>query len=236
MMIRSMKYRSNEIEIMDDLEMEGEVLIDALDKLGHINKWLGGNRLTVQGVLQVLKGRDKNKVYTIIDLGCGHGDLLRVLADAGKKNGYQFELIGVDANQATIDYANELSTSYSNVKFLAKDIFDTELDQLEYDIALSTLFLHHFEEEEILGLIKRWTKSAKLAVIVNDLHRHPMAYFLFNILSTFFGNHMTRNDGLLSIRKGFKKAELQSIANQFNFKSSILWKWAFRYEWIIQIK
>ena len=102
-------YRSEETEIMDDFSMKGELLRDTLDKLGNINKWLGGNRITLSGIRHLLKNQPKSKTYTIIDLGCGHGDILRLIADYGRKNDYKFKLIGIDANQDAIDYAGELS-------------------------------------------------------------------------------------------------------------------------------
>jgi SAM-dependent methyltransferase len=105
-------YRSNKTEIMDDFTMKGELMRDTLDKLGSINKWLGGNRITLDGIAELLKGQPKDKTYIIIDLGCGHGDILRLVADFGRKKGYNFKLIGIDANQDAVDYANELSTKF----------------------------------------------------------------------------------------------------------------------------
>ena len=105
-------YRSNATELMDDFSMKGELLRDTLDKLGSINKWLGGNRITINGIKQLLANKPKEKPFTIIDLGCGHGDILRLVADFGRKKGYNFKLIGVDANQDAVDYAKELSINY----------------------------------------------------------------------------------------------------------------------------
>ena len=92
-------YRSSETELMDDFSMKGDLLRDTLDKLGNINKWLGGNRITLNGIEQLLKQQPKNKTYTILDLGCGHGDILRLVADYGRKHNYSFNLVGIDANQ-----------------------------------------------------------------------------------------------------------------------------------------
>ncbi len=86
-------YRSDETEIMDDFTMKGELLRDTLDKLGSINKWLGGNSITIDGIKQLLKGNSKDKTYSIIDLGCGHGDILILVADFGRNEGYKFKLI-----------------------------------------------------------------------------------------------------------------------------------------------
>ncbi len=227
-------YRNNDIEIMDDLDMSGDLLTGTLDKLTIINKWLGGNQLTLQGVKKLIQNQDKNKELTIVDLGCGGGDILRILADYAKSNSLNFKLIGIDANAATLKYAENLSSSYDNIRYLQYDIDSQEFADLKYDIALSTLFLHHFEHDKVNQLINQWTEKAQIGVVINDLHRHALAYYLFNFITLFFGNEMVRNDGLLSILKGFKKKDLENYASKIPYKSTIQWKWAFRYEWLIK--
>ena len=213
--------------------MKGELLRDTLDKLGSINKWLGGNRITIDGIEQLLKGKPKNKAYRIIDLGCGHGDILRLVADFGRKQGYDFELIGIDANQDAIDYANELSENYPELTFRNEDIFSKEFQNIEYDIALTTLFLHHFKDQEILKVLSNLSTKATLGVVVNDLQRSEIAYGLFKLLSIVISNYMIKQDGLTSILRAFKREDLERISNKLNLKSQIRWKWAFRYQWLI---
>ena len=227
-------YRSEETEIMDDFSMKGELLRDTLDKLGNINKWLGGNRITLSGIRHLLKNQPKSKTYTIIDLGCGHGDILRLIADYGRKNDYKFKLIGIDANQDAIDYAGELSVNYPELSFKKQDIFSEEFKTLNYDIALTTLFLHHFKEKEIVTLLDNLSSSVTLGVVVNDLQRSKIAYGLFKLLGLVISNHMIVQDGLTSILRAFKRKDLEKISNQLNLNSQIKWKWAFRYQWLIQ--
>ncbi|WP_073083974.1 methyltransferase domain-containing protein [Winogradskyella jejuensis] len=219
---------------MDDFSMKGDLLRDTLDKLGKINKWLGGNRVTLDGVSQLLQYQPKDKTYTIIDLGCGHGDILRLVADFGRKNRYQFNLIGIDANQDAIDYASELSVDYPEITFENYDIFSKEFKNLDYDIALATLFLHHFKTEELEVLLKQLSGKARLGLVINDLHRSEMAYGLFKLLSLVISNQMIVEDGLTSILRAFKRKDLENLTKKLNLKSEIRWKWAFRYQWLIK--
>ena len=228
------RYRSDKTEIMDDFSMKGELLRDTLDKLGNINKWLGGNRVALGGIKQLLKGQPKDKTYIIIDLGCGHGDILRLVADFGRNNDYSFQLIGIDANQDAIDYANELSLDYPELTFRNEDVFSEEFQNSNYDIALTTLFLHHFKEKEILTLLDGLSTNATLGIVVNDLQRSEIAYGLFRLLSLVISNQMIVQDGLTSILRAFKKEDLEIISQQLNLKSKIRWKWAFRYQWLIK--
>lgn len=227
-------HRSNRTELMDDFSLKGELLRDTLDKLGKINKWLGGNVVTLDGVQKLLNEQPKERTYTIIDLGCGHGDILRQIARFGRKHNYNFKLIGVDANQDAVDYATDLSSDFPELAFKNIDIFSYEFEELDFDIAITTLFLHHFKDQEIITLLKLLTENARVGLVINDLHRSKIAYGLFKLLSLTISNDMIKKDGLTSILRAFKRKELEKISKQLNLKSQIRWKWAFRYQWIIK--
>ena len=229
------KYRTDEPEIMDDFAMEGETLRDALDKIAKINQLLGGNKLTLQGIQELLPSATNAREIVIVDVGCGNGDMLRNLAEFGLKNNYKFRLIGVDANNFTISHAQKLSEKYTNISYICQDIFSESFQELKYDIVLCTLTLHHFKDDEIIKLLAVFYKSAAVGIVINDLQRSAIAYRLFQGLCFVFRlNDMSREDGLISILRGFKKEELVNFSKKLNFsKYKIQWKWAFRYQWII---
>ena len=226
--------RSDEREIMDDFTLAGKALRVNLDILASINKWLGGNQVSLDGIKKLIKDFPKDNELVIVDLGCGNGDMLRRVSILGEKLGYKFKLIGIDANQDSIQYATLLSLGVKNITYRQMNIFSDEFKELEYDIALSTLFLHHLNDKEILEKVNLLSGQARIGIVVNDLHRNKLAYFLFNIISFFINNKIIRNDGLVSILRGFKKRELEQFANQLQIKSDINWKWAFRYQWIMK--
>lgn len=235
-MLINTTYRSDEPEIMDDFSLEGEELRDALDKIARINQLLGGNKLTLSGLKEILFQINKENLITIVDVGCGNGDMLRKIADFGIENGYNFKLVGIDANAFTVNHAVNLSLNYSNISFLCEDIFTLDRNKMDCDVVLCTLTLHHFKDNEIIEILNFFKKCAKLGIVINDLQRSAVAYRLFQFLCvTFRLNAMSREDGLISILRGFKKEELVQFSEQLNFKKySIHWKWAFRYQWIIK--
>jgi len=232
----STKQRSTAPEIMDDFAMEGEILKEALDKIAQINHLLGGNKLTLQSLKILLENHDKSKNITIADIGCGNGDMLREIADFGHENKYAFNLIGIDANLFTINYAKELSKEYKNINFICQDIFDKSFNDIKYDIVLCTLTLHHFKSNEIKKILTLFYTNSVFGIVINDLHRSKAAYYLFYMVCKVFGlNEMSKQDGLTSILRGFKRQELIDFSTVLNFKKfSIQWKWAFRYQWIIK--
>ncbi|WP_158729713.1 MULTISPECIES: methyltransferase domain-containing protein [unclassified Flavobacterium] len=228
------KYRTDKPEIMDDFALEGEILRDALDKIAKINQLLGGNQLTLRGVQELIQLSKKEEIV-IVDVGCGNGDMLRTLADFGLNNKLNFKLIGIDANNFTISHAIQLSEKYTNISYSCEDIFKDSFKELKYDIVLCTLTLHHFKNHEIEDLLKVFHTNSSIGIVINDLHRSPIAYRLFQGLCFVFQlNDMSREDGFTSILRGFKKEELIHFSKKLNFKNyKIHWKWAFRYQWII---
>jgi ubiquinone/menaquinone biosynthesis C-methylase UbiE len=109
------RYRSTEEEIMDNLSIEGDMLRKTLDQIAAINKLLGGNQATIHGLKALIKTEPEDAVISIIDLGCGNGDMLRAVADYGRKNNFTFKLTGIDANEYTVNYARQLSSAYPEI-------------------------------------------------------------------------------------------------------------------------
>ncbi len=234
-MFLNLKNRSTQTEIMDDFSMEGQLLERTLDQIAWINKWLGGNHITINGLNKLWKNTPITKEITIVDLGCGNGDMLRVVADLARKENRKVKLIGIDANNFTINYARKLSVDYPEISYIEETIPSEAFSNLTYDIILSTLFFHHFTNKEIIASLIEIITKTRIGVVINDLHRNQWAVFLFRLLTIFIPNPMVRADGVTSILRGFKKSELQNFAQQLKLKNSeIHWKWAFRYQWIIR--
>lgn len=215
--------------------MEGEMLRKALDNIVVINRRLGGNQATIQGIDTLLKTEPKDAAITIVDLGCGSGDMLRAVADYGRKNNFILKLIGIDANEFTVNYACTLSEKYPEISYLKMDILSDKFSGITFDIVITTLFLHHFTNQQIEELLIPIVNKVRIGVVVNDLHRSSMAYYLFRSLSFFIKNPMVKKDGAISVLRGFKKNELINISKKLKDSvSTIHWKWAFRYQWIIK--
>ncbi len=229
--------RSQEAEIMDDLDMKGEELASTLRQLANVNKWLGGTEIVLNALKNLLKSHTKSQdSIKIIDIGCGGGEILRRLADWCRKSKINAVFTGIDANEFTIDYAKEHSKNYPEISYQQINIFSKEFSDLEYDIAICSLFLHHFKEDEIDSILKSINHSARIGFIINDLHRSKIAYFLFNLVTGFLGaSPMIKYDGKLSIKKSFLKQDLKNfLVNLKNISYNISWKWAFRYVVVAQ--
>ena len=230
----SKHIRSSQTEIMDTFSLQGEEMESLLTDLKRVNTLLGGVGVTTNGIKELLKHHPKDKKVRIVDLGCGDGELLRQCALWSRKNKFKVELIGIDANPHILKEAKTRSKMYPEIKYRVLNIFSEEIKTLDVDICLCTLFLHHFKEDPLVSFLENTLKQTKIAIVVNDLHRHTLAYYLFMLLSIFIKNKMIIEDGLTSVLRGFKREDLVKISQRIQVKSQISWKWAFRFQWIIQ--
>lgn len=221
---------------MDDFDLQGDELERTLKDLENINKWLGGNKITMNGIKNLLHNHPDGKPIHIADVGCGNGSILREIAEWGRNKPYPFKLTGIDANTHAIRIAERLSEFYPEITYSAKNIFDPSFQKEEYDIILCTLTLHHFTDNEIKEITESFYRQAKKGVVINDLHRSKQAYYLFRAFcKVFINNKIARDDGLTSILRGFKKKDIKKFAAGIPAThQEINWKWAYRYLWVIK--
>ncbi|WP_026463406.1 methyltransferase domain-containing protein [Adhaeribacter aquaticus] len=233
------KKRSQELELMDDLNLSNEALRKNLDELEIINKWLGGNQVVTNGLHKVLKKyyykNLPDTTLTIADIGCGGGDILREVAVWAKRKSIPVNLTGVDANSFMVSYATQKCKEYANVQVEQQNIYAEEFKQQQFDVIICSLFCHHFTDEQLVKLLRQLHKQAKLAVIINDLHRHPFAYYSIKWLTqAFSGSYLVKNDAPLSVLRAFRRPELIKILAQAGIQFySLQWQWAFRWQIIL---
>ena len=232
----SNKHRSTQPEIMDDLDFHGNEMKNLLKDLKTVNKWLGGNKVTLDGLRKLLKNHPKNETIVILDIGCGDGELLRRCVDFGERNNFNFKCIGLDFNENILKTAEDRSLEYKNISFIKVDVLQESHLIPNCDITLCTLFLHHFTNENIDRLINVFLKISRVGIVINDLERSKHAFNLFKLVSEIMLKTTTaRHDGLVSIARGFKKNELFDISNKIlNQQSTIHWRWAYRFQWILK--
>jgi 2-polyprenyl-3-methyl-5-hydroxy-6-metoxy-1,4-benzoquinol methylase len=226
--------RSREKEIMDDLECNGPILEQTLRELKTINRWLGGNQVTTLGLERLIRQNPQSQ-YEITDIGCGGGDMIRVMAEWAKANRISIEFTGLDANSNIIEFAKERQSDLSGIRWEIQNVFSTEFETEKADLVTCTLFTHHFTDEELVLLLKAMKLKSKLGIVINDLHRHPLAYYSIKMLTRLFSRSpMVQHDAPLSVLRSFSKEDWEkilSLAGIGNYQ--IRWFWAFRWQIII---
>jgi ubiquinone/menaquinone biosynthesis C-methylase UbiE len=223
--------RSREKEIMDDLDCSGPVLEQTLRELKTINRLLGGNGVTNRGLSQVVQ-RFPQDYYSLVDLGCGGGDMIAVMQAWASKKHIPIQFIGADANANTIALAKERQANLKGIHWQVANVFDPGFLDEQVDIATCTLFTHHFTDEELVQLFQGLKRKVRLAIVINDLHRHPLAYYSIKWLTRWFSKSpMVQNDAALSVLRSFKRRDWNSIFEEAGLgKVEIHWRWAFRWQ------
>lgn len=235
-MYKNTTQRTNRSELMDNPGLEIQALLRAYRDINHVNTFLGGNKITLDGILNLETHNQRNTPLRITDIGCGDGETLKKCAQYALKSNKSWKLSGVDINSNTILLAKKNTASFQKITFIEADLFSETFKEVETDIFVFSLTLHHFSDNEIMTILEKVIRQAKVGVVINDLHRSNIAYRLFQVYSfLFFKSAIAKHDGLVSILRGFKKRELKHFANHFaQANHSINYKWAFRWQWIIK--
>ncbi|MEL6534276.1 MAG: methyltransferase domain-containing protein [Bacteroidota bacterium] len=229
--------RSMEPEIMDDLEASrGDAVFQTLRELATVNRLLGGNYITINGLKTLTRGWDRNRTLKIADLGCGGGDMLIKMHRWAKRKGLKVELVGVDFNADITTFAKLNTTDYENISYQTLDVFSREFAQQRFDIVVCSLFLHHFTDLELSAFLSQLTQQTNLGIIINDLHRHPLAFYSIKALTRAFSKSaMVKYDAPLSVLRAFSAGEWKEILREASIDEfRMRWRWAFRWEIIIK--
>ncbi len=221
---------------MDDFSIVDARLTRALDDLRWANRWLGGYAATRSALEPLLRRR---RVLRVIDLGTGAADYPEHLVRWGARRGKTVEVVAVDANPHTVAYAQtaldrRLPAGFrAQVEVVCADALDLPYADDAFDVALAALFLHHLPDEEAVALLQEMDRVARGGVVVNDLHRHPLAYYGVRALGTLTrASEMFRHDGPVSVRRAFRREDLEALAAAAGLAPArIRWRWAFR--WIL---
>lgn len=227
--------RATGLEVMDDLNVTGPDLIQALRELDSINYLLGGNYVSLNGVAQLLDGRTSGDEIHIADLGCGSGDLLKRIRSLLERKGISGRLTGFDANANVIRFAREHTPSTCRIQYETLNIFSEDFQQRRFDVVTGTLFFHHFSNNELVTFFNRLKDQVKVGIVINDIHRHWFAYYSIKWLTGLFSrSKMVKHDAPLSVLRAFRKSELVGILRQAGFtRFRIRWCWAFRWQVLI---
>ena len=226
--------RSEEKELMDDLDCSGQELEQTLRELKTINRWLGGNQVTTNGLDKIMTACPQ-ETYSIADIGCGGGDMIQIMDQWAKSKKKKVYFVGIDANRNIIEYARVRLSNETNVSWRIQNVFEPQFSEEKVDIITCTLFTHHFTDAELVELIQAFQQKGCLGLVINDLHRHWFAFHSIRLLTKLFSkSQMVQNDAKLSVLRSFQKSDWDRIFKKAGIKSyQISWFWAFRWQVLV---
>ena len=197
---------------------------------------LGGNQVTTGGLKQIFNAHPQEE-YSIADIGCGGGDMIRVMHDWALYRQKKVNFEGIDANPNIIELARMRLGDLDNVTLTVQNIFAPEFLLSKVDVCTCTLFTHHFTDLELVQLLKGLKSKSNLGIVINDLHRNPIAYHSIKLLTKLFSKSpMVQNDGPLSVLRAFSRADWKRILDEAGIKDfQLTWHWAFRWQVLILV-
>jgi len=211
--------RSLKLERIDTGDYTPEEYDRFLQEIRLVNRFAGDIRALKKSLLGEIK-RENLKDFSVLDVGAGSGELLRVIANFARKNGAKAKLYGLELNARSAAMIREESKDFAEIKAVRGDALNLPFLDKSFDYAICSLFTHHFTDENIVKILREFSRVARRKIFVIDLHRHKTAHFLYQIFCAAFRiSPLVREDGSLSILRSFVPKELEDLARQANLKT-----------------
>ena len=217
-MFSQFRERSLELEHLDKGDYTPEEYEGCIVELQRVNHWLGDASALRSSLLAEINRQDLRS-FSVLDVGAGSGELLRVTANWARESDRQFRLVGVELNARSAKAIEGSENSFPEITALRGDAFQLPFRSDQFDYAFCSLFTHHFKDDKVVDILRELNRVASRRIFVIDLHRHPVAYYFFTTVARlFFYNRLIREDGALSILRSFKPVELVSLATRAELK------------------
>ena len=211
-MLSSFSRRSYELEHLDKGDFTPEEYEGCLVELRRINEWLGDARALRATLVPEIE-RAGLRSFSLLDVGAGSGELLRVAARSARARGWRARLVGLELNERSARAVLEESGDFAEINAVRGDAFHLPFADGAFDYVICSLFTHHFRDEGVVEILREFKRVARRRLFVIDLHRHAVAYFLYTTVGRLLlHNRLIREDGALSIRRGFRAGELRRLA------------------------
>jgi 2-polyprenyl-3-methyl-5-hydroxy-6-metoxy-1,4-benzoquinol methylase len=206
--------RIYEEELLDAGEGTDEDVAQSLTDLRRINRFLGGRKVVLRAISSCLDG-DRSRRVSLLDVGTGSADIPMAVAALCSQRGLETLIAAVDISERNLRVSRARLQVTSEVHLVQADSLKLPFASRSFDFVTASLFLHHFREEDVVRLLADFGRIASRAVIVNDLVRNLVPYYFtritFPILAASF---LTRNDGPVSVLRGFTPAEMNELAQR----------------------
>ena len=228
----NLRQRSYQKELMDGDDISFEAMAQTLKELNIINTRLGGHAITLKGVKELNKN---SSPLIICEIGCGGGDNLFAIYKYCLKKSTPVSFIGIDMNAECIEFAKQ---QYPQLpcEWICNDYEKVNFGDNKPGIIFSSLFCHHFTDEQLVTMLRWLQLNSHTGFFINDLQRHWLAYYLIKYITKFFSkSYLVKNDAPLSVLRGFTRHEWEILLEKAGVKNyKIRWKWAFR--WLILVE
>lgn len=213
------KQRSYELEHLDKGDYTPEEYEGCIIELQRVNRWLGDTRAMRNSLLKDIAAAQLQSV-SVLDVGAGSGELLRVIAEWAMETKRAARLVGLELNERSAREIVAGSEQYSQISSVRGDAFRVPFRDRQFDYVICSLFTHHFRDPQVVNLLQEMARVARRKIFVIDLHRNAVAYtFYTTIAKLFLHNRLIREDGALSILRSFTPDEFRTLGDKAKLKN-----------------
>jgi len=213
------KQRSYELEHLDKGDYTPEEYEGCIIELQRVNRWLGDTRAMRNSLLRDIAAAQLQSV-SVLDVGAGSGELLRVIAEWAMETKRAARLVGLELNERSAREIVAGSEQYSQISSVRGDAFRVPFRDRQFDYVICSLFTHHFRDPQVVNLLQEMARVARRKIFVIDLHRNVVAYTFFTtIAKLFLHNRLIREDGALSILRSFTPDEFRTLGDKARLKN-----------------
>jgi ubiquinone/menaquinone biosynthesis C-methylase UbiE len=162
----------------------------------------------------LLKDVEQNALpeFSVLDVGAGSGELLRVAATWARETDRRFKGVGLELNERSAVAIREESARFHEIASIRGNALQLPFAGDEFDYVMCSLFTHHFIDDQVVHILREMSRVARRRIFVIDLHRDPVPYFFYTTLGKLvLKNRLLRHDGALSILRSFKAHELLKL-------------------------
>ena len=204
---RDLSRRSTESEWLDGADVSPEELALVLRDLARFNGAMLGHRPVIDWLRRATRDAPKEKALTLVDVGCGYGDLLRAIRRWARKRGLTMRLIGLDLSRETIRIAESVTDGADEIDYCVTDVLDFA-PPVPIDFVVSSLVAHHMSDDLIVKFLRWMEETAREGWLIYDLQRHPVPYYFIGLMGRLTRLHpMVIHDGRISVARSLTRME-----------------------------
>lgn len=209
--------RSYQLERIDTGDYTPEEYDRFLREIRLINRLTGDLGTLKKTLLKAIEDANLRQ-FSVLDVAAGSGEILKFIGEFARKTNREAGLTGLDLNDASTR-----SIHAAGVGSVRGDAFSLPFADGSFDYAICSLFTHHLKDEQVVEVLREMARVSNKGIFVIDLHRHPIAYALYQIFCFVFRiSRLVREDGSLSIKRSFKPRELLELAEQAGLKDPLV--------------
>ena len=220
-MLDKFKRRSYRLEYIDTGNYTPEEYESCISELKLVNRWMGDAH-SLRSTLFPEIETQALRSFSVLDVGAGSGELLRVTADWARQSNRRLTAVGLELNERSAESINEESLRFDEISSVRGDALGLPFADNRFDYVICSLFTHHFVDEQVVKILREMGRVARRRIFVIDLNRHPIAYLLYTTVGKLMlHNRLIRHDGALSILRSFKAGELLELGQRAGLRD--LW-------------